>query len=758
MICAVALVAMLPASLLAWAALVAVFCVFSARVVKNVVGRQLLWAVALGLCFGLWEAWQQVSTRLSSDCELRSFSVVGRVASLPRRTALRAGVPRQRFEFQLTEPLPGACAGPRRLLLSYYGEQVIDPTGEYRLNVVLKRPWGLANPGSFNMQSWYAQSGIHAVGRVAGPVQPLVSSPSRVQVARVRLRVSQAIESLSLSPPSVAFLQAITVADRSGLNSTLWQALQVFGLNHLAVISGLHVSLVAGLGWLLGAAAVRLLPSCTGPGLSRYLPALIAWALAFGYAALAGFGLAASRALLMLTVFVAAQLLARAPLGWNHLLLAAVVQLLVNPLAVLGSGAWLSYGAVASLLWLAQWKPASRRIFTGWKVLGVHGYMALVMLALGAWWFGGASVISAVANTLLAPVVTLFVVPLTLLAAVCSNWAPGIAQTLWHLAAWPLEYALPWLMQWAQTPSPWLFYRFAPALGEVVLACVGVALIVLPAGLWLRCGALLLLVPCLLPAAPAQGPGALVHFLDVGQGLAVVVEHADYTLVYDVGGGDPAGVTVAQSVVLPFLRSRGRVHINDLVISHGDLDHSAGLGAVQAQINVERLWHAPAMFVPRGRACEAGKAWRRPEGPALQFFAPAPGERSSRNNGSCVLGLEVNGIRLILPGDIDTARERQVVSFWRDALSSQVLSAAHHGSNSSSGSAWLNRVQPEVVVINSGYRNRFGHPHVQVMARLNGRGITVFNTALSGAVTMAISPAGQVEFAATRAFWRPYWM
>ena len=183
------------------------------------------------------------------------------------------------------------------MLLSYYGPQRIVPGQRWQFRVHLKKPWGLANPGSFNMQAWFALSHIDAVGSVSKGGATRLAAAAGLDSLHHRLRaaISQRIAQLSFDPQVTAILRALTVADRSGIDSGLWLLLQQFGVNHLLVISGLHVGLVAGVGYLLGGLVQRLLLSA---GLHSTLPpAMAALVCGAGYSALAGFSLSTQRAL-----------------------------------------------------------------------------------------------------------------------------------------------------------------------------------------------------------------------------------------------------------------------------------------------------------------------------------------------------------------------------------------------------------------------------------------------------------------------------
>ncbi|MEH6609917.1 MAG: DNA internalization-related competence protein ComEC/Rec2 [Halioglobus sp.] len=713
---------------------------------------------AFGFALAYSHGSQILERRLDSGCEMQPQIVRGTVASLPRTSNIREDLRRQRFEFAVAEFFDDSCAGPKTLLLSYYGRKNIAPGDTLQLSAKLHQPWGLANPGSFNMQAWFAESGIDAVG-TAGSLEPYALATGDVPFTghhRLRLEISRAISANGFEPGVDAILRAITVADRSGLNASLWQLLQSYGVNHLVVISGLHIGLIGGLGYLLGSLLSRLVSLLSCHRLFSLLPEVCALVFALCYTSLAGFGLASQRALCMLACFCLASSVGRASSAWNNLLLAAVIVLAVNPLSALGSGFWLSFGAVACLLWLGMWRP--QRSLPA-RLLMTHGYMSIAMVPLGGYWFGTASVVAGLANLVLVPLVTLILVPLTLMAAFLHVLGVGAADTLWHWAAVFIGLFLAPAQSIAEDHRDWLTILFYPQWPELLLAVTGLALLALPLG---RAAAILviaLLLPLFLVDRKPPLAEPTLSVLDVGQGSAVVFQSGARTLVYDTGGGDPAGNNLAASVVLPFLRYFGVKELDTLIASHPDNDHSAGINTVLGQMPVARyLYGLPVPGVTGGRPCVAGKSWQWPTGERFQLLAPAGESGLTSNNASCVLLIEVRGVRLLLPGDVEASREKQLLAYWGATLDSDVLLAGHHGSRTSSTYGWLKYITPDTVVFSYGYANRFGHPHATILARTRVMGAKTHSTASDGAVILTFRPDGTVS----GQLWRPtqqrYWM
>ena len=217
---------------------------------------RLLSGLACGCALGLSHGTHLLQTRLPEPCVGTPVVATGKVSSLPSASRMLGGGLRQRFQFSVDKISPAHCAGPARFILSYYGDQTIVAGDVWQFDLKLKRPWGLASPGAFNMQVWFAQQGVDAVGSVRETPQSVRLRSDRDVFSladQLRQRISGRIASLPLKSDVAAILRAITVADSAGIEPSLWFLFQQFGLNHLLVISGLHIGMVAAVGYLVGA-------------------------------------------------------------------------------------------------------------------------------------------------------------------------------------------------------------------------------------------------------------------------------------------------------------------------------------------------------------------------------------------------------------------------------------------------------------------------------------------------------------------------
>ncbi len=745
-------------------------------------GSVLVVCFLLGLTWHLLRADQLLRQRLPVALEGMDLAVTGVVVSLPERR-----VNGQRFHFRVETGDPGIVG--RRVLLNHYDSQVRtatdaptsrDATGiragqRCHWTIRLQQPHGFANPGTFDYEAWLFQQGLSARGYVRpGAANRCTVGESRRLLAwrsALRQRLLAATDGLAFQ----AVILALSLGDRSQLSDQQWALFTATGTNHLVVISGLHVALFAGLSALLTGRLWR----CSTT-LMLWLPAQQAAALAAilaaaGYSLMAGFALPAQRALVMVAVFMISRMLSLNGSALASLSLALLVVSLLDPMAATGAGLWLSFGAVTALLLVFTGTPraGAGRQRISWRALLAPQLVVFVglLVPLGVW-LGQLSLIAPLANTVAIPLVSWLVVPLCLLASMVVLLYPplGVAlfQAVDHLFGW-LYQVLDWLVAIPQqVPGMVTSWPIFPVSGLLLLAAItGSLLLLLPGGGRYRALALLLLLPFLqVPPVTDDGPLLTVHVLDVGQGLAVVLQTAGHTLVYDTGPRYVSGFDSGTAIVVPVLRHLGVGRVDTLVVSHGDNDHAGGAAGLLQAMAVDRLISGePLPELPvAGDRCGRGQSWRW-DGVEFSFLYPfnptaaaGPGTAVSGNNSSCVLLVRADGFTLLLPGDIEGPVERLLLTTNAPPADLDLLVAAHHGSNTSSTGLFVRHTRPSLVIHSAGYRNQFGHPAARVRQRLAAIGSRQLMTADEGMISVVVSDAHQPPAVQRyRRFHRRYW-
>ena len=724
----------------------------------------LLWPLLAGLLLGFsWAGWRaqgRLADELPPAWEARDIELSGVIAALPQR--FERG---ERFVFDVETVHTPQAVVPGRIQLSWYRswEEVDDPAeagqaralrpGErWRFTVRLKRPHGNANPHAFDYEAWLLERNIRATGSIRARghnerLDTFVQQPDYV-LERLRDHLRERFLSALPDAPYLGVLVALTIGDQRAIPTAQWTVFNRTGITHLVSISGLHVTMVAA----LLAGLVNFLWR-RSERLMLWLPAqkaavLAGWLAALCYALIAGFEVPAQRTFYMLSV-VALSLWSGRNFGIRRtLLLALLAVLLLDPWAVLATGFWLSFGAVAILFYAGSsrlgepggwWAMLRQWGVTQWAV--TVGSLPLLLL-----FFQQFSLVSPLANALAIPAVSFIITPLALVFAVLP-WPPLLMLDHWLLAQ--LMVALEWLAVWP------LWQQAAPPLWATLLALIGVAWLLLPRGFPARWLGLCLLLPAFFTPPPRPPAGsAWVDVIDVGQGLAVLVRSSEHNLLYDTGPQYSTDTNAGQRVVLPYLRAKGVKRLDALVVSHRDKDHSGGMDAIREGLPVTRF--LSSMLDESGENCVIGQHWEW-EGVRFTMLHPELTDYTlptkKTNNLSCVLHVEAAGQSVLLTGDIEAKDERALIARLPQALSSTVLVVPHHGGKGSSTPEFITAVGAADAVFSAGYRNAFGHPRPEIVQRYADS--RLWRTDQHGAIHIELS--AQPGIRAWRQERRRYW-
>jgi competence protein ComEC len=689
-----------------------------------------------GFVWACFSAQSALDDRLSPDLDGRTLWLEGQVVGLPE---VGEGVVR----FQMEDARARAHRLPQRLRLSWYDGPPLQAGERWRLAVKLKRPRGLVNPQGFDYEAWLLAQRIGATGTI--------KQGERLSEAAGPAAWRDALRQRLLSVEAhgrAGGLAALVLGDDSGLSRADWRVLQDTGTVHLLVISGQHVALLAAVLYGLVAGLARL---GLWPRLLPWLPWAcgLAFAGALGYGLLAGFEVPVRRACVMVALVLLWRLRFRHLGLWWPLALAFILVLLAEPLASLQAGFWLSFGAVAVLVWVFGGRLGA---WSWWRVWWrAQWTLALGLLPLFFALGLPLSLSGPLANLLAVPWVSLLVVPLALLGTLLLP-LPWLGEALLWLAGGLLEILFQ-LLDWIATALPaWL--PTALPLWCWLLGSLGVLLCLAPAGVPLRVLGLVLLLAFVVPPRERIVEGqAEVWQLDVGQGLAVLVRTREHALLYDAGPrfGD---FDLGERVVLPSLRQLGVSRLNLMLLSHADSDHAGGAEALARGLPIERVLSGEANLLPQSLAahpCVDGATWRWD---GVRFTTWRRAGAGAGNPSSCLLKVEAAGERLLLTGDIDAATEAALLAAGRD-LRAEWLQVPHHGSRSSSSAAFLDAVAPRGALLSRGWHNPFGHPHPRVLARYAARGIVVHDSAERGAVRLLLGSRGSASSWRERPrFWR----
>jgi competence protein ComEC len=721
-----------------------------------------------------WRATNFVDNALTAEVEGRDIEIVGVVSAMPQRS--EAGL---RFTFDVESAvwadgredsrnvtLPKL---PPRLSLAWYASNTaswgnttgapaetssLAPDGlhageRWQMTVRLKAPHGTLNPHGFDYELWMWEQGLQAAGYVRTGARD--SAPRRIgdtwqhPVERARQTVRDAVFERVADRKLAGVIAALVTGDQSAIERSDWDVFRASGVAHLMSISGLHITMFAWLaglfiGWLWRRSDVF------GWQFSLWYPAphaaLIGGvALAGLYALFSGWGVPSQRTVWMLITVALLRLSGRRWPWPIHWMTACATVIAIDPWALMQAGFWLSFVAVGVLF--ATGSDTSKLSPNGigrMRAVGnsiAHHFreqwtITLALTPLTLLLFQQVSVVGLAANAFAIPWVTLVITPLAMLGV--------LIPPLWNAAAWAVSGLSVFLQALAQWPFATLSLP-VPPLWAAIGGVAGGAMLAMRLPWNIRLLGVPLLLPVVLWQTPRPTTGQFeLTALDIGQGNAVLIRTATHSLLYDTGPRYSLESDAGHRVLVPYLRALDE-RLDMVVLSHRDLDHVGGAPAVltmQLQASVLSSIEAthPLQVIRQAKRCEAGQHWVW-DGVVFEVLHPLASDyaRGLKSNAlSCVVRIGNGHQTALLAGDIEHHDENALVARGA-SLKADVLLAPHHGSKTSSSAVLLDAVKPSVVIVQAGYRNRFGHPAPDVLLRYGERGIQMIDSPHCGAAT-----------------------
>ena len=684
------------------------------------------------------------------------------------RPTTRASVP-----FELTAGAPGDCRGTVRALWPSGAEA--PPVGR------LVRTSASWEGRAFPQPGWAERAGFLRIAadwtEVEGRRTP------RGLALELRGKVEERILELwgaELAPMA----EALVLARRDRLDPDLREAFARSGTAHLLAISGFHVGvftvLLVGILRLVGLSGLRAEAGAVAG----------CWAYVLGIGAPS----AAVRAGVILSLLLGARFLGRPVVAAGAIGSALLALLLVQPGWLGAVGFQLSFagtvglvllrGSVAhrlDLLWRLVYGAAlparsSPGLFNRVLRRGADGAAAgvaatLVTLPLLAWHFDRVSIVGVPATLLVAPIITVAIpgIGASLLLSVLPGGfgaflagGTGVLLEAMTRVVTGLS-ALPGASIWVSREAivgallggflmfSWL-RRLFPRRIRPSIRALSSAL----------CAASTVAAIPLLPSRKALE----MHLIDVGQGDAIALRSpSGRWLLVDAGPRSP-GYDAGERRVVPYLRRHGASRLEALVLTHPHMDHIGGAIAVLREMDVRGVIDPSVATGSQGylgviEEVQGSSAswWPARAGATFELdgvrvhvvHAGTRGVPTDRvddaNDLSVVLLVEWRDVVILLTGDAPAAIERELISRFA-ALT--VLKVGHHGSRTSTTTELMDRARPQVALIPVGDGNRFGHPHREVIERLEAAEVTVFRTDRDGDVRLVIRPDGSLRADSSR--------
>ncbi len=715
-----------------------------------------------------------IARHRARDAEVRA-RVIGHPArrSSGRRFTIAVEALRRRGRWQ---PASG------RVLLTARDAQRYWKSGDrFTARIRLREPRNFGNPGELDYERFLARRRIYRTAfafsdskwqRLPRRVAPTWSESVR---QRARAALTQ-VASTEVRPIAAALL----LGDGASIPPATRRRYARAGVSHVLAISGLHIGLIAAAAfatvrWLLARSErLSLRHNLPKAATIASLPPLLV------YAAIAGASAATVRAAVMAVLFLTALLLDRARYWPATLAAAAAVICTATPGAMFDASFQLSFAAVIAIIAGA---PRLQRSYDAWaerRMLPLRFPRASTL----ARWLALSQTVTLLALVATAPLTlhhfhhlslsgvlsNLFIVPITgmagvsigLLGVLLTPALPGIGAVFLALCCGILTIG-DWLttafarLPLADLPLP------APAAGEILAYY---ALLASPLIRQRRIRRFASALAALAIAIIAAGwiverfysDELRITFISVGQGESTLLElPGGHTILVD-GGGLSSTFDTGERIVAPLLRRRKIRRIDTAIVTHPDYDHYGGLAYVAEHFDVGEIWSnggrgrgdrfrdfqrrldatgVPQRVVSRGFTATIN-------GVRLAVLHPDDVDAAETNDSSIVLRLSYGGVGLLLTGDIERTAERSLLH-RRDEVRATLLKVPHHGSRTSSTSAFLEAVRPCWAIVSSGYRNRYEMPHASVVARYAKRGIGVVRTDSDGAIEVRIAPSGTFQ-------------
>ncbi len=632
--------------------------------------------------------------------------------------------------------------------------QALQPGMSCSLTGQLKEPNYERNPGSFNYKEFLRKQNIHWI--FTPKEFPHCVNQSLTFLDYMKQYRQKGLMEIAerFSHPSIGIVQALIFGDREEIDSDALAAYQILGLVHVLVVSGLHVGVIlAFLFWSL----IRL-------GLTREKAIIGVLIFLPVYVLLTGAAPSVLRASIMTAFVLLGFLLKRNISPLNSISVAFLLLVFYNPYFIFHIGFQLSFVISFGLLLSSQ---LLTKVFkhTVSRFIALSLIAQLISFPIILYHFYHLSLISFLVNAIFVPIFTMVILPLTFFCFFISLIVPHIAKpflvvhdmviTVVHASLQFIE-GLPFASIVLGQTNELFICIYYVAIVYLLIHIEKVKKVSLASVRYALPLVFLLLFQLSLPYLSPYGH---VTLIDVGQGDSILIEFPFRKAVYLIDTGGIVSFSkeedwqirknnfeVGQDVVVPILNAKGIRTIDKAILTHGHYDHIGGFQAVANNVKVKEMLYGKSdkleedekqflneahlknlkiTFVARG------EKWTK-DGFPFYILGPT-GTESSKNDRSIILYTKLGGLTWLFMGDAEQEAESNLLKYGRH-LQADILKVGHHGSKTSTSDELLERVHPKVALISVGGNNTYGHPHEEVVTRLQAKGIVVLRTDEHGAI------------------------
>ncbi len=638
--------------------------------------------------------------------------------------------------------------------LSWYGKnQPKLQAGEtWRLRVKLKNNNGLKNKIGFDYEKSLFINNIDATGYVIiknPAINKFIKLSNQNIINQARQKIKNTLNPYLAKLENGNIIYALISGDRAGISSEEWEIFRQTNTSHLTVVSGLHIGIISGFVFFIALFFYKLCSRCCLRIPAQIFASYAGIISAITYALLAGFSVSTQRASVMaITVFASIISKKHYPI-WDLYAYALFAVLIIEPLSALSIGFWLSFIAVALILYGVK---AYKNLSKIPRMLSIQLLISFAMLPILLWFFSGFGFSSFIANTIAIPIVSFIALPSSLLGAISAlldfnlltNWLFYIADYSLYIIIEVLEY-----LKNINIFNNKLYYNYGiESIWQLLLIIICFVIIFLPKGLKFRRFGFISLLALFSynKSLGFEDNKFIVEVMDSGQGLAIIIQTKNHNLLFDTGFSSVSGFNIGDSVIMPYMFKKNIRKIDTVIVSHSDNDHIGGLKYINKQIAIGEIFTSTPKQVQKIvninniKTCDKGQNWVYDN---INFSILHPNKsykltNKKTNNNSCVLKISNGKYSILITADIEKNAEKYLIKNASKKLKADILLVPHHGSNTSSTYDFLIAVSPTIAINSSGYSNRFSHPSDKVLSRYNALNIPLYDTQCSGQITLSI--------------------
>ncbi|OEH55589.1 late competence protein [Oceanobacillus sp. E9] len=606
----------------------------------------------------------------------------------------------------------------------------------------IEKPSSSTNPAQFNYQQFLLQKDIHYQIIIENLNQIHCTDPQ--PLSHIYLLRHQLIDYMHgrWSDNTVMWLTSIVFGDDSMMDEPTEELFQRWILSHIIAISGSNITLII---------AIVLLLLVKGNIVTKERAQLLLILFLPLYGILAGGEPSVWRAVWMITILLVIQKFKKKFLYIDIFSFVFLSLIIFDPYVIYEVGFQFSFAVTFAILLSAKWVSYSTS--TLWNIVQISFVSQMAILPLQLHYFYIFQPLSILLNVIIIPYFTLFVIPLMYIATLLSflpkqvlfildNSFQWIHSVVVNFLVWVDTYlSFPLFMNGLSITAVIVYYIFFfRFMYELEIKRMKVAFL----------SGVLFCLPIIFGALkPYLSEEGIVTMFDIGQGDAILIEtpYRQDTLLVDAGStfdfeSMEASRSVYKQILRPYFYSRGITHLDAIILTHEDLDHIGSLEYILEEVTVDTIMVSSFFddqLIKNIQASFPNQIIKRIEavqtirGNFTNFHVLSPtSDHQSLNDNSLVLYADL-GAKWLFTGDIGSDVEKTLIKNHPE-MNIDILKVAHHGSNTSSDSVYIEEIDPDFGLISVGRNNRYGHPSVEVIETLESKGIDILRTDLHGAI------------------------